>query len=366
MRYYNVLKSCLKNGAHPRSIHAKTSGILSRFSSFTFCSCFLLFGLSGGFALNATAFVDEKAKPPFTFDNPQLDSLTRDLVLKTDQAKYTQSLQDIEVWQRWGIAPSWNRLFEAIVWVARYNDLGKKSDLSRAKKLLESLAKEDAFGDSLAKDRFGQALLQIQIGFIEQAQGNSLSGIRHLRAGANQMEDLSFAEASGFYALYAYYLNQATTWIPFVSDESQAYLKTLLHLSQSSPYFKSLFANAAGWMLFDQKKFDEAIALIKPFSEEKSNRVFHQMKADLLRRAGHHEEARKVYEENRARYQKVNAEFCDRDLAAWANLALLKSLEGDRKGALIEIENVRKIITQTTRELPPSLVDELEKEDLWD
>jgi tetratricopeptide (TPR) repeat protein len=308
-----------------------------------------------------------EALPFFALKDNGVNSKISSVVKYTDLGLYHKAQGELDQWETDSLkGPQiWRSLFQGIVYVAKFNDLGNKKLLNKAQlslKIAEDLSSTiDEPNDEI---KFASALILIQKGFVSQSLGNSMSGMSDLRGGANDMEDLPYLEGKGFYYLYAYYLNQATSWIPFVSDDSKEYLKHLVMLSKQSPLFASLFANAAGWMHFDQKEYQKAMDLIKRFSLQKNQRVFHQMTADLLRKAGKLEEAQKVYVENRSKYKNSNALHCSRDLAAWANLALISKIKGQDEEAKQEMKQINDVLAQKGLELPPSLVTELENNDL--
>ena len=81
------------------------------------------------------------------------------------------------------------------------------------------------------------------------------------RSAANQFEDAKDYESKAFYAIYAYYVDNSFGWLPFKSDNREAYLKILDSGSLRSARFWPLFLTPLIWMHYDRKDYKTGLSL---------------------------------------------------------------------------------------------------------
>ncbi len=186
-------------------------------------------------------------------------------------------------------------VLENVVRISRYDDRGDTTALIQAGKLLEN-CKADGLWDALRK---------FEIGYVQNETGHSVRGAMTTRSAAKMFEESDELDAKAFYAIYAYYIDQSFSWLPFKSDNRKAYLATLDEASRKSERFWPLFLTPLVWMYYDKEDFGISLELIeRGLSKASGHPVLLQMKADMLYRQKRYEEAAKIYEGSAQSYMK--------------------------------------------------------------
>jgi tetratricopeptide (TPR) repeat protein len=101
-------------------------------------------------------------------------------------------------------------------------------------------------------------------------------------------------DSKAFYAIYSYY----APFVKFKQDDLKIGF-------EKSKIFSPVLANSLIWVLYDKKKYAEALAIadiiLKRYPEHP---IFLQTRADMLFKLGRTEEAIKIYEQSEALYAK--------------------------------------------------------------
>lgn len=185
-------------------------------------------------------------------------------------------------------------LLENVVRISIYDDKGDTTALIKAGNLLEK-CKAEGLWDALRK---------FEIGYVQGETGHSVKGAMTTRSAANMFEDSKDQEARAFYAIYAYYVDQSFSWVPFRSDNRAAHLAVLDSASMSSQRFWPLFLTPLIWMYYDKQDFNKGLKLSeRGLSKAPNHPVFLQIKADMLYCLKRYDEAAKIYEASAASYE---------------------------------------------------------------
>lgn len=186
-------------------------------------------------------------------------------------------------------------VLENVVRISMYDDKGDTLALQKAGNLLEKCS----------ADGLWDALRKFEIGYVQNETGHSVRGAMTTRSAAKMFEESDELDAKAFYAIYAYYIDQSFSWLPFKSDNRKAYLATLDEASRKSERFWPLFLTPLVWMYYDKEDFGISLELIeRGLSKASGHPVLLQMKADMLYRQKRYEEAAKIYEGSAQSYMK--------------------------------------------------------------
>lgn len=257
-------------------------------------------------------------------------------------------------------------IMKAIVLIARYDDLGRDADLNSASQSLNQALGLVTLQPNAEIKAFWTGLAKIEQGYILNAQGHEIRGASVSREGSLILAGLKNSDAQGFGAIYRFYkdqmLGKLNPWSsPPVGERDQ-----VASAMNSSRYFASLFANALGWMDFDLKRYGStaktAFAIV---GAHPNNRIFRQMAGDALRRSQNYAAAKTWYSISVEQYRSV-APGSLRHVCALANMRLISKALGDASALNSYTAEYNKYIAKVRSKMPPSLVKELDKNDLWD
>ena len=184
-------------------------------------------------------------------------------------------------------------LFQNIIRVSLYDDKGDTASLKSAAKNLESCKTEGLW----------DALRNYEIGYVLLETGHEVKGAMQTRSAAKLFEESSELEAQAFYAVYAYFVDNSLGWLPFKSDNREAYLKTLKEASLKSKRFWPLFLTPLIWIYYDRKEFQKGLELAELGLKKAPNHpIMFQIKADMLYRLNRYDDAATAYEKSAADY----------------------------------------------------------------
>jgi len=191
-------------------------------------------------------------------------------------------------------------VLEGIAYVSRFDDLGDTLDLDSALSVLTKCKASD----------FWEPLRRYEISLVNSILGNTFKSILEARSAALIFEKLGDLDSKAFYAIYTYYN-------PFTESK----LEDLKKGVENSSLFSPVFGNSLIWMLYDGKKYAEALEIVNSILEKyPKHPVFMQTKADMLFKIGRVEEAVSIYKQSEALYAKRSPNSI-RYWCAVANLA---------------------------------------------
>lgn len=281
--------------------------------------------------------------------DPKIESAMRAIVAR-QYAEASQIAKDIEASEK-NVAC----IVEGMVKIGRYDDLGDTTALQNAARQL----------DNCKSTGFWDALRIFELGYAQSELGHSIKGAMNTRAGAKTFEKSKNEDARAFYAIYAYYMDGALSWIPFVSDDRPSHLKALQSAAKNSRLFWPLFTTSLVWMHYDRGEYGEALKLANTaLSRSPGHPVFQQIKADMLYRQGNFKEAAEIYEQSAKDYLARTG----KSIRYWCAAANLVRIYADMKN-----EQKMKAWQETLKSsefkgirhwMPGSLMDDLKKHDL--
>ena len=246
-------------------------------------------------------------------------------------------------------------VLENVVLVSRYDDLGDTLSLQRAGANLEKCTASGLW----------EALRKFEIGYVQNETGHSVKGAMTTRSAAKLFEESPELEARAFFAIYAYYVDNSFSWVPFKSDRRAEYLAVLDSASSASKRFWPLFLTSLVWMYYDKGDFNAGLKLsLRGLAKAPDHPVFLQIKADMLYKLRRYKEAAVIYEKSAADYLKRTGKSI-RYWCAVMNLVRIYADKGDSQKA----ESWRKELSDPEfakwrRWMPASLVDDLKSRDL--
>ena len=248
-------------------------------------------------------------------------------------------------------------VLEGIIHISRYDDLGDTLSLFRADTVLNR-CKSIGYWD---------ALRVFEIGYVQSELGHSFKGAMSTKNAAGKFEDSENTDARAFYAIYAYYMNDALNWIPFISDKREKYLKDLTFGAKNSAWFWPLFTTSLIWMHYDRKEYEIGLELADSVLKKiPEHPVFLQIKADMLYRLERYSEAAVIYESSAKNYF-IRTGYSIRYFCAAANLIRIYH---DMNNAEKETEwkSVLKseAFLKIKHWMPKSLMEDLKDKDLLD
>ena len=246
-------------------------------------------------------------------------------------------------------------VLENVVLVSRYDDLGDTLSLQRAGANLEKCTAAGLW----------EALRKFEIGYVQNETGHSVKGAMTTRSAAKLFEESPELEARAFFAIYAYYVDNSFSWVPFKSDRRAEYLAVLDSASSASKRFWPLFLTSLVWMYYDKGDFNAGLKLsLRGLAKAPDHPVLLQIKADMLYKLRRYKEAAAIYEKSAADYLKRTGKSI-RYWCAVMNLVRIYADKGDSQKA----ESWRKELSDPEfsrwrRWMPASLVDDLKSRDL--
>ena len=241
-------------------------------------------------------------------------------------------------------------VFQNIIRVSMYDDKGDTTSLKVAAKNLET-CKTEGLWDTLRN---------FEIGYVLTETGHSVKGAMQTRSAASQFEDAKDYESKAFYAIYAYYVDNSFGWLPFKSDNREAYLKILDSGSLRSARFWPLFLTPLIWMHYDRKDYKTGLSLAERGLKKAPNHpVMLQIKADMLYRLERYDEAATIYEKSAADY----LERTGKSIRYWCSVLNLIRIYHDAGDDAKSAEQRQKLNDPDYQKLkkwmPGSLIDDL-------
>ncbi len=241
-------------------------------------------------------------------------------------------------------------VFQNIIRVSMYDDKGDTTSLKVAAKNLETCKTEGLW----------DALRNFEIGYVLTEMGHSVKGAMQTRSAASQFEDAKDYESKAFYAIYAYYVDNSFGWLPFKSDNREAYLKILDSGSLRSTRFWPLFLTPLIWMHYDRKDYKTGLSLAERGLKKAPNHpVMLQIKADMLYRLERYDEAAAIYEKSAADY----LERTGKSIRYWCSILNLIRIYHDAGDNAKSAEQRKKLndpdYQKMKKWMPGSLIDDL-------
>ncbi len=246
-------------------------------------------------------------------------------------------------------------VLEGMVRIGRYDGLG---DLKALKAASDTLNKCRAKG-------YWEALRIFELGYAQNEMGHAFKGAMNTRTAAKVFEKSDDLDARAFYAIYAYYMDETFSWLPFVSDNRPAHLQILAEGASKSKRFRPLFTTSLIWMLYDRGEFKEALRYADNIlAEVPGHPVFLQIRADMLYRLKRYDEAAAIYEQSAADYLKRTGSSI-RYWSAVANLIRIYNDSGNAERKMYWQKIIRSEEFEKIRpNMPGSLMSDLEKRKL--
>ncbi len=282
-----------------------------------------------------------------------LDSLADRVLASTLLRQYGLAAQQAESLSL--LDEGQGHFFTAMVALSRFDDLG---DTASLKKIAFQLEKK-SFSNS-----WWEALRLFQLGFCKASMGSTTSAAWNTRKAAKIFADGNTLESRAFAAIYGYYMEGVTAWVPFGEDKRPQMLRTLDSARYQSRWYWPLFATSLAWMHFDRKEYGKGLAIAtEALRRAPGHPVFLQMKGDMLYRLGNREEARKIYEKSLADYAQ-RAPGSVRWWSAGGNVWRMAHESGDLATAQFWKERFESKEFEVIRQwMPESLMKALEELD---
>ncbi len=240
--------------------------------------------------------------------------------------------------------------------LSEFDDTGDTVALRNAERELSECRAEGAW----------DVLREFELGYAKTALGSSLKGALATRKAAKKFEDSDDADARAVYAIYAYYVEDGFSFLPFVSDDRDAHLKVLEERSANSRLFWPLFATPLAWMYYDRGEYGKALAVVESaLAKAPKNAVFWQMKADMLYKQKRYAEAARIYERSAAEYLSRTGKSV-RYFCAVGNLARIYLDAGNLEKSRMHAEKLKSAdYEKVERWMPGSLIKDLKKKKLY-
>lgn len=246
-------------------------------------------------------------------------------------------------------------ILEGVVRISIYDDKGDTASLFQAHRSLEKCEAKGLW----------DALRRFEIGYVQGETGHSVKGAMTTRSAAKAFEDSEDLEARAFFAIYAYYIDQSFSWVPFKSDKREQYLAVLDSASSISERFWPLFLTPLVWMHYDREEFDVGLKLAeRGLARAPKNPVMLQIKADMLYRLKRYGEAAKIYEASASDYlERTGASI--RYWCSVLNLIRIYNDAGEKEKAALWREKLKNPKFEALEKwMPGSLMGDLKKRDL--
>lgn len=291
---------------------------------------------------------------------------TASLALPAAQAELSKKMTRLTMELRYdealGVAKEVRRMndgvgciFENVVRISRYDDLGDTSALLLAGVELEKCKATGMW----------EALRKFEFGYVQSESGHSIKGALQTRSAAKIFEDSKEQEARAFYAIYAYYVDKSFSWVPFMSDNRSAYLSVLDSASMTSERFWPLFLVPLVWMHYDNENYAAGLTLAeRGLAKSPNHPVMLQIKADMLYRLKRYDEAAAIYSASAADYLKRTG----KSIRYWCSILNLIRIYADagKKEKALEMKSKLKDpeFERLRKWMPGSLMGDLESRNL--
>lgn len=291
---------------------------------------------------------------PLTFALPDsLEKLAEKVTLQTMALDYAAAYASAKKLRKYDEPVGC--VIENIVRVSKYDDLGDTAALQRAGYSL----------DKCVATGLWDALRKFELGYVQSETGHSFKGAVKTRSAAKLFEDSPELDARAFYAIYAYYVDQSFSWLPFKSDHRDEYLAVLDSASNQSRNFWPLFLTPLIWMYYDKEDFETGLALAeRGIAKAPAHPVLLQIKADMLYRLKRYDEALKIYEASAESYLKRSG----KSIRYWCAILNLVRIYHDASNEKKSAENRAKLDSPEFRAIehwmPGSLMDDLKHRNL--
>lgn len=257
--------------------------------------------------------------------------------------------------------------FYSITLLSKFDDLGQIELVNQSEeKLGQCLNQVTTMGLNVNDLNFWNGLMTFQMAYAININGSVLKSTSMMRSGSKLMKKVgNNSDATAFYSIYAYYIDQMTNWIPFVDDNRSQYLKVLDSAVEGSNYFSALFRTTLIWMNYDKKQYQRSLNLVNGLLiRYPEHRIYNQMLGDMYFRLGKYKEAAKVYEKNLAEYKRI-APYSIRYYSATGNLSRIYQELGNKEKASSNAKTFSdKQYKKVESLMPQSLINDLEKRDL--
>lgn len=307
----------------------------------------LLFSVSFG----AVAFAADTSL--FSLPMEQQRAAERSVALALDM-DYAGSYAEAEKLQKGN--PGAACVLRNVARLSEFDDTGDTLALRSAEKELSECAADGAW----------DVLREFERGYAQTALGSSFKGAMGTRRAAKKFEDSEDKDARAVYSIYAYYVEDGLSFLPFVSDDRDAYLKILEERAANSKLFWPLFATPLAWMYYDRDEYGKALDVVeRALAKAPKNAVFWQMKADMLYKQKRYAEASRIYERSAAEYLSRTGKSV-RYFCAVGNLARIYLDAGDAEKSRKQAEKLKSAdYGKVERWMPGSLVKDLKKKKLY-
>lgn len=276
---------------------------------------------------------------------------TFDFALQTNYSEAYAAIQKIQ-----DKKPGAACVIRGIVRLSEFDDTGDTLALFTAEKELSKCSAEGSW----------DILREFELGYAHTAMGHSIKGALGTRKAAKKFEDAEDLDAQAFYAIYAYYVDDGLSFLPFVSDHREDYLKVLESGSARSELFWALYATPLAWMYYDRQEYDKALNVVeRSLAKSPKNPVFLQMKADMLYKLERFTEAAKIYERSASDYLNRTGKSV-RYWCAIGNLARIYREMGNSEKSLQNADLFKSPeYKKIEKWMPASLVKDLKKKKLY-
>ena len=283
----------------------------------------------------------------------ELNSLAKQAMAQALQTNYAASYATIQKIEKKNAGAAC--VLRNIVRLSEFDDLGDTVALIKAHEEL-SQCKADSAWD---------VLREFELGYAMSALGHSFKGALGTRSAAKKFEESKDKDAQAIYSIYAYYVDDGFSFLPFVSDDRETYLKILEERSAKSEFFWALFATPLAWMYYDREEYEKALAVVnRALGKAPGNPIFIQMKADMLYKLKRYAEAAEIYEKSSKDYYKRSKKSV-RYFCAVGNLARIYLAAGDDEKAKMKAGKFNDPAYEKVEKwMPASLVKDLKKKNL--
>lgn len=276
---------------------------------------------------------------------------TFDFALQTNYSEAYAAIQKIQ-----DKKPGAACVIRGIVRLSEFDDTGDTLALFTAEKELSKCSAEGSW----------DILREFELGYAHTAMGHSIKGALGTRKAAKKFEDAEDLDAQAFYAIYAYYVDDGLSFLPFVSDHREDYLKILEKGADRSELFWALYATPLAWMYYDRQEYAKALEVVeRSLAKSPKNPVFLQMKADMLYKLERFTEAAKIYERSASDYLNRTGKSV-RYWCAIGNLARIYREMGNSEKSLQNADLFKSPeYKKIEKWMPASLVKDLKKKNLY-